>query len=246
LLTDFIDVSNGSATPFPSNRIVVYARPPVDEPRLAYFGDWIDLVVTHELAHVFHLDGANGLGRALRRVLGRYPWSWPVFPAIESPQWAIEGIATHMESALTGAGRVNGSYFEMALRAAVLEGAFFPVDRVTGGTPLWPAGNTAYIYGALFVDDLARRHGTAADAGVVARTQTSWLPPAVFFDRVGRDTLGRPFTDAFAEWRGTLEERYRRLADSLRASGVTSTERLPGGGYFLRLPRVGVDGRVVF
>ncbi|MFS8638090.1 MAG: hypothetical protein FWJ74_08380, partial [Gemmatimonadota bacterium] len=105
LLTDFIDVSNGSATPFPSNRIVVYARPPVDEPRLAYFGDWIDLVVTHELAHVFHLDGANGLGRALRRVLGRYPWSWPVFPAIESPQWAIEGIATHMESALTGAGR---------------------------------------------------------------------------------------------------------------------------------------------
>jgi Tol biopolymer transport system component len=246
LLTDFVDVSNGSATPFPSNRIVVYARPPVDEHRLAYFGDWIDLVVTHELTHVFHLDGAGGLGRVVRRVLGRYPWAWPVFPAIESPLWAIEGIATHMESALTGVGRVNGSYFDMSLRAAVLEGSFFPIDRVTGGTPLWPAGNAAYIYGALFFDDLARRHGTAVDAAVVARTQKSWLPPEVFFDRVGRGTLGRSFTDAFAEWRGALEERYHRLADSLRASGVTTTERLPGGGYFLRLPRVGVDGRVVF
>src|SRR5690606_34444634 len=177
------------ATPFPSNRIVVYARPPVDEHRLAYFGDWIELVVAHELTHVFHLDGAGGLGRVVRRGLARYPWAWPGFPPIAPPLWAVEGIATHMQSALTGVGRVNGSYFDMSLRAAVLEGSFFPIARVTGGTPLWPAGNAAYIYGALFFDDLARRHGTAVDAAVVARTQKSWLPPEVFFDRVGRGTL---------------------------------------------------------
>lgn len=246
LLTDFVDISNGTATPFPSNRIVLYARPPVEEHSLAYFEDWIDLVVTHELAHIFHLDGTGVIGGAARRLFGRLPLTWPIFPAAEAPLWAIEGLATYIESSLTGAGRVYGSYHDMVLRTAVLEGAFFPVDRVTGGTPLWPAGAAAYVYGSMFADYLARTYGDGVHEAVVERTVRSWLPTGVFFDRVGQGALGVSFSEAFDAWRATLEERYQRLADSLSAAGLTRSERLPGGGYDVRLPRVGPDGRVVF
>lgn len=246
LLTDFVDVSNGSATPFPSNRITLYARPPVDDHNLAYFDDWIDLVVTHELAHIFHLDGTGVIGGAARRIFGRLPVAWPIFPAADAPIWAIEGLATYMESALTGAGRVYGSYHDMVLRTAVLEGAFFPVDRVTGGTPLWPGASAAYVYGSMFADYLAKTYGAGVHEAVVKRSVRSWLPTGVFFDRVGRGALGVSFSEAFDAWRTSLEERYEALADSLHALGITESERLPGGGYDVRLPRVGADGRVVF
>src|SRR5690606_18553816 len=152
----------------------------------------------------------------------------------------------YIESALTGTGRVNGSYFDMVLRTAVLEDAFFQIDRVTGGTPLWPGGHTAYVYGAMFADALAREHGEEASERVVARSASAWVPPAIAFDRVGRRALDRSFSDAFAAWQASLDERYGRFADSLRAAGITETQRLPGGGYEVRFPRVGPDGRIVY
>src|SRR4030081_270524 len=50
------DYSNGSATPIPSNRIIVFAHPPLENEGLRVDEDWLTLVVTHELTHVFHLD----------------------------------------------------------------------------------------------------------------------------------------------------------------------------------------------
>src|SRR5687768_5812931 len=55
LLSDNSDVTNGYATPFPSNRIVIWVKPPVAETDLSHFRDWLDLVIQHELAHTFHL-----------------------------------------------------------------------------------------------------------------------------------------------------------------------------------------------
>ncbi|HEX6939944.1 MAG TPA: hypothetical protein VF158_11070 [Longimicrobiales bacterium] len=246
LLTDFVDASNGSATPFPSNRIVLYARPPVDVPSLAYFDDWIELVVTHELTHVFHLDASGALGAPLRAIFGRLPLSWPFFPAVGTPTWAVEGLATSIESDFTGEGRVHGSYHDMVLRTAVLEGAFDPIDRATGHGPTWPGGSRAYIYGSMFLDHLARRYGPGARKELVGRTARAWIPPFLAFDRVAKGVAGRSFSAEYAAWRETLASRYGRLADSLRAAGVTATERLTDAGYLLESPRVGPDGRVAY
>ncbi|HEX7117446.1 MAG TPA: hypothetical protein VF212_01580 [Longimicrobiales bacterium] len=246
LLTDFVDVSNGSATPFPSNRIILYARPPVDVPELAYFDDWIDLVVTHELTHVYHLDATGGLGSVLRAIFGRVPVGWPFFPAAGAPGWAVEGLATYIESAHTGAGRVNGSYHEMVLRTAVLEDAFDPIDRVTGHDPRWPGASRAYIYGSKFTAYLAEEHGPEVPKDLVERTAGAWSPPSLAYDRVAKGVIGRSFTDAYDAWRAGLEARYGRLADSLRAEGLTEPERLTGAGYVVEGPRVGPDGRVAY
>jgi hypothetical protein len=66
VVTDHVDFSNGFATPFTSNRIVVFARPPLGTPSLAFSRDWLELVVAHELVHIFHLEHAGPVGRAIR------------------------------------------------------------------------------------------------------------------------------------------------------------------------------------
>ena len=80
VLTDHADISNGFTRALPSNRIVVYAPPPVDGFGLPHMDEWLELVVTHELAHVFHQDRVRNLGGLLRKVMGRVPLEWPFFP----------------------------------------------------------------------------------------------------------------------------------------------------------------------
>ena len=64
VVADNVDFSNGYANTFPSNRIVVYAQPPVDVASLRFYDDWSELLITHELTHVFHLDRSRGAWRA--------------------------------------------------------------------------------------------------------------------------------------------------------------------------------------
>src|SRR5690606_20003278 len=137
VLTDAVDLANGSATPLPTNRIVLYADPPTEVAELAYTTDWLELLVLHELVHVFHLDRAGGVWGALRSLLGR---NAALFPHAYAPGWTLEGLATYYESRLTPGGRVRGSHFDMVLRAAALEGQLFTIERVSGGPRRWPSG----------------------------------------------------------------------------------------------------------
>src|SRR5207253_9616511 len=98
ILSDATDITNGYATPLPSNRITIFARPPVEELTLQIYDDWLELVVTHELTHIFHTNQAGKVGRALRTVFGRLPLTWPAFPILEQPRWNLEGLATMVES----------------------------------------------------------------------------------------------------------------------------------------------------
>ena len=52
VVADNVDYSQGYATTFPSNRIVIFAQPPVDEPSLRFYDDWSQLVGDDELAPV--------------------------------------------------------------------------------------------------------------------------------------------------------------------------------------------------
>src|SRR5436305_53840 len=71
LISDDVDFSNGSATPFPTNRIVVYANPPIQNSSLRFTDDRGAMAITHELTHIFHLDRSRGLWRVGQYVSGR-------------------------------------------------------------------------------------------------------------------------------------------------------------------------------
>jgi hypothetical protein len=242
LLADNLDYSNGLAGLFPRNRVVVYAHAPVDEPSLAYAYDWLELVVTHELAHVHHLDYASPVIRGFRSILGRAPL---LFPNATVPRWTTEGLATYLESRITGAGRVEGTYHEMVLRTAVLEDRFFSIDHVTGRPTSWPGGNAAYAYGSMFSEYLAERYGAERAARFVREVGGRWIP--YFTDDAARDAYGISFSRAWGEWRDSLRTAFRAQADSLRAAGLTEPEVLTEEGRTTGWPRFSPDGsRIAF
>ena len=241
LVTDHTDTSNGFATSVPYNRIVVFARPPLEGSTLSHFDDWMEIVITHELVHVFQLDHAGPIGSLIRSVLGRWESGWPTFPGFDLPLWTTEGLATYYESSLTGAGRLRGSYVDMVLRTAVLEDGLERLDQITGSSPNWPAGNRVYVYGASFFDHLGEtygeeRLGTFADA--VAR---QWIPYRV--NAGATDAFGVSFSEAWDGWRQELGTRFQALADSLAdAAPLTLAEPLAVEGRHARFPSVSPDG----
>ena len=170
LLTDNTDVSNGYATTFPSNRVVVYAVPPLNSRELRFHDDWLRMVITHELAHVFHLDRARGLWRLGRWVFGRNPL---FFPNLYTPSWVKEGLAIHYESSLTGSGRAVSTEFPVMLRAAALDSALVSFGRWSAATSRWPRGQTSYGYGSTL---MARAVGHA-EAGVAERVVEPGVAP---------------------------------------------------------------------
>lgn len=241
LVTDHTDVSNGFAQVTPSNRITVFARPPVDDIGLGYFDDWMELVITHELAHILHLDRAGTLGRILRSVFGRVPGTWPFFPGASLPRWTTEGMATWYESYLTDAGRTHGTYHDLLLRTAVLEGRFDDLGEASGRSPLWPSGNRSYAYGSLFFDHLLEEHGEEKMAEFVEAVAGQWIPYRL--DAAGREAFGVSLSDAWREWRRSLEEEAEALEEEVRRQGpVTRARRLTHRGRLALYPQPSPDG----
>ena len=243
LVTDHTDDSNGFAQVVPSNRIVVFARPPVDLFSLGYFDDWMELVILHELAHIVHLDYTrNPIGRLARATFGRVQAEWPFFPALGTPRWLIEGLATWYESQLTGAGRVRGTFQEMQLRTALIEGRFENIGQASGASPLWPAGHRPYTYGARFFEYLLERHGDDRMAAFVEAIAGQWIPYRL--DAAGRDAFGVPLTDEWERWEADLDAAHRDLDERLRQLGpITEPERLTTDVRWGFHPTVSPDGR---
>lgn len=240
VLTDHTDYSNGFANVVPSNRITLFARPPADGRSLTYFDDWMELVVTHELVHVFHLDPAGLLGRVLRGVLGRYPATWPFFPGRATPTWLTEGVATYYESTLTDAGRVHGTWQDMVLRTGVLESGLETLSMVSGRSPVWPAGRRPYVYGSEFFDHLLERTNGEGMSEFVEEVAGQLVPYRI--DAAARSAFGVSFSQAWEEWSAVVSSQYGALADSLAAlQPVTTGEPLIRGAREALHPRVSPD-----
>ncbi len=242
LVTDDTDFSNGLTIVSPSNRITVTARPPVDDPDLGFFDDWMQLVVTHELTHVFHLDRTGGFGSLLRPIFGRVPGTWPYFPNEALPRWATEGTAVWYESFLTHSGRLKGTYHDMVVRTAVLEGRFESLDQAGADSPVWPGGNRYYVYGSLFFQHLLDEHGPQKMGAFARAVAGQWIPFRL--DAASHKAFGTSFSDEWSAWGRELKTEYAGLDAKLAEQGpVTHAERLTPGGRLDFYPRVSRDGK---
>lgn len=241
LLTDHVDLTNGSARVTPSNRITVFARPPVDDPSLGYMDDWMELVITHELTHIFELSETGPLGHVLRGVFGRVPVTWPFFPDLGLPRWATEGTAVWYESLLTHSGRAEGTFQESQIRTAVLEHDFENLGQASGNSPKWPGTDRAYIYGALFFRHLLHEYGDARMGAFARAVAGQWVPYRL--DAAGRAAFGVSISDAWRAWTDSLKHEYAHLGERLSALGpLTRLQRLTNGGRWAWNVRVSPDG----
>ena len=207
VVADNVDFTNGLATPFPSNRIVVYAHPPVSVATLRLYDDWNALVITHELAHIFHLDRSGGWWRRAQRVFGRAPF---LFPNAYAPAWLTEGLAIYYESRVTGVGRLVGTEHRALARASAAEGQLPWLNQLSLGSSHFPGGEGAYAYGALMLDYLARTRGAEGMRTMVDALAEQSIP--FMLDRAARRGFGIGFAEAWRGWRDSVSAEVREDA----------------------------------
>ena len=247
VVTDDVDLSNGSATPFPTNRITVYANPPLQASALRFTDDWAAMVVTHELVHIFHLDRSRGIWKLGQWVFGRSPY---LFPNEYAPSWLTEGLAVYYESRLTGAGRIRGSEHAMLARAAAVDHRFPALNQVSLASPSFPFGESAYAYGSLFVDYVARTQGAARVSSFLEKESAQLIP--FWIDLPAKQGFGISFTRAYRAWRDSLLRTVSGLAPNEPLRGWRDLTR---DGVFVAFPRwlgdsalayTGTSGREVY
>ena len=248
ILSDATDASNGSATVIPRPLVVMYARPPVDEPSLESYDDWTVLVLQHEITHIFHLDRSRGWWRAAQAVFGRNP---VLFPNYYTPSWLTEGLAVYYESRFTTGGRLNGSFEAAVARSAAVDHAIPPLGQLSLATSRFPYGQSVYVYGSFVWDDLAQRHGSASVPAFVEYASGVTIP--FFLDREAKHTFGETFTHAWNHWRDSA---LTAVTDSAGFSSQSSPTvnslasargtELPGGGRYLIEPRWTSDTSLVY
>lgn len=204
VISDNVDYVNGYATPFPSNRIVVFAHPPRDASGLRNYDDWNALVVTHELTHIFHLDRSRGIWAFGQAIFGRNPL---LFPNLYEPHWVLEGLAVYFESRLTGVGRLESSEHSMTARAAALANRVPTLQELSPGTSRFPGGEAIYIYGSLLFDYLSRTQGPGSIRKFVESGAKTPLPFVLTL--TSRNAFGMSFQTAWEHWRDSLVREMR-------------------------------------
>lgn len=237
VISDDVDLSNGSATPFPTNRIVIFANPPVSETALRYTDDWAQLVITHELTHIFHLDRSRGIWALGQHVFGR---AQLLFPNFYDPAWLTEGLAVYEESHLTGAGRIQGSEHRMIARAAAVDHHFPALGTLSLAQGRFPFGESAYAFGSLFVDYLARTQGESRIRDFVEKSSAELIPYLI--NVPSKAAFGESFSTA---WRAFSDS----VARSIRvapAEPLAGWRQLTDDGVYVFAPRWLSDSAVVY
>jgi hypothetical protein len=236
VISDNIDFVNGFATPFPTNRIVLYAHPPTEASGLRAYEDWNALVVTHELTHIFHLDRSRGIWRFGQAIFGRNAM---LFPNLYEPRWVLEGLAVYFESRLTGEGRLESSEHYMTARAAALANRVPTLQELSPGTSRFPGGEAIYIYGSLLFDYLSRTRGPGSIRDFVERGSITPLP--FILTLTSRSAFGLSFQTAWRQWRDSLVRAMRASPEPM-----SGWRQLTSAGRVVQFPRWLGDSTLIY
>ena len=237
VLVDADDEPNGFATPLPYPFVTIRAVAPTGNDAFGNHEGWLRLALTHELAHVVHLEEANGLWRVGRRLFGRAPF---LFPNSLAMSWMIEGLAVYEETELTAFGRGRNADSRMVLRMAALEHRFPGEDQAIYGLDAWPAGDAPYLFGEAFVRRLSAESGEATLPRLARQHSTQIVP---FLDgRTLKKVTGAGLDAQWKAWRAQAAESFSREVQARRDAGLTPARRLTARGIRQVGPRFSPDG----
>lgn len=227
VLSDEADRPNGWATPYPSDRLMLFLTPPDTIDGLEDHAGWLELVFTHEYLHILHLDKAAGTPAALRTLFGRHLL---LFPNALQPAWFIEGLATHVETdTARGIGRGQSSYYAMLMRMEALAG-LKPLRQVNQPLVSWPMGDVPYLYGVHFYQWLAEHYGAEQLAALVDNYSDNVVP-----FRIGsnaQQVVGKSLDALWSEFSAEMSRRAAAQQAAIVARGLSEGRRLGADGYF--------------
>ncbi len=229
VVLDSADFANGLASPLPFNYTMIFLSPP-DEGELLQNREWLELVLTHELFHIVHVDMARGPALGLRRVFGRVPF---FFPNGLQPRWITEGLAVHAESEPGSSyGRLGNSQFEGMMRAEAGRGlrSLAEVNAGGRGFPL----NRDYLYGGYFFAFLQERYGQKAIADLIESYSDNVIPFRVHTNPAL--ITGKTMDVLWAEYQDWLTARFGKNVPSAAEGEVILRD------WSLTTPALSPDG----
>jgi hypothetical protein len=204
------DVANGFATPLPFNMIGVFLSPP-DEGELLTNSSWLDLLLVHEFTHAVHLDKVRGAPRILQTIFGNVPW---FIPNVFQPGWMVEGLAVYEESkGQPGQGRLKAPLFEGWLRAERKKG-FLTLREINADGRAQPL-NKQYLYGAYFMDFVARKYGVDKITDLVEQYSGNIIFPRLHSAPWG--ATGKMMDDLWDEFIADLTQQVDARAQAVLA-----------------------------
>lgn len=233
-LRDNSDTANGSATALPFPQINALTTAPESLSVLESYDDWIDILITHELTHVVHLDTVHGIPRIVNAIFGFGVLGKLSAPNILQPRWVIEGVATMDESDFSAQGRRKSAQFDAIIRMAVLEGTFQELDQISSGARVYPHGTSVYLYGVHFMYYLAARYGRDKLAELSHLYGGRVIPYGI--NRAAEDIYGVDFYTLWDEFKRDTTRRFRAQARRIRARGLRQGVRLTMAGESTRYP----------
>ncbi|MCA9653130.1 MAG: PD40 domain-containing protein [Myxococcales bacterium] len=243
-LYDTQDTANGLATSAPYPNIIAYTTAPESLSVLEAYDDWIDILITHELTHVVHLDTVHGIPRLINAIFGFGVLGKVTQPNILQPRWVVEGVATMYESDFSAQGRRRSAQFDAFIRMAVLEGAFQSLDQVSSNARIWPHGTSVYLYGVHFMYYIEARYGRDKLTELSHLYGGRIVPFGI--NRAVRDVLGVDFEQLWKEFQEDTKRRFQAQARRIRSRGLRQGRRLTFSGETTRYPFWSPDDQYVY
>lgn len=245
LLLDNTDSANGVTSPVERLGMILQITPPENWFSTTYYDDWLRLLIIHEYTHYLNMDATRGVWELLRTFFGD-----TLLPTSVWPSWMLEGLAVYMETRHTQSGRGRSPYFEMILRTAVAEGKldtsqFVKLNRLGGGQPWFPGGETSYLFGFGMIDQLVRSGSTPAQGmrQLSALTYHSSFRIPYLLNGNVENVSGKTW---YQHW-GDFMARTRAQADldlaQIRSIPMTPLQPLTHGGFTTLGAAASPDGR---
>jgi len=239
VLSDSDDAANGLAGPLPYNAIRLRAVAPDDLSALADYDDWPTLLLTHEHAHIVHLEHATGLPLLVQRIFGRV-----YTPQQFLPGWLVEGLAVVEETEHTTGGRGRGSMFDMFLRMDALADRVLPLDWIGFDGEPWPHGNVRYLYGQAFMGFITKKYGERALGRFVEEYGKRLVPYGI--GRAMQRATGETIETLYARFAQDLREHARTTRDAVLLRGEIDGVQLTRHGELTRTPRFVSNDELVY
>jgi len=245
ILNDNMDTVNASANPNYFNRINIYLRrPEIYTGMVGYYKSWLRLLITHEYAHILHLDMVKGEFKLFRQLFGRIPLIST--PNILQPYWMIEGYAVYAETEYTAGGRGNNDIYSMFLRTAFSTDQVYRIDQIHGMYDLgqWlPGSRSVYIYGASIFDYIVDIYG---EEKLVKISEEFSREPQRGINKIVERVLGIDLDRLYEDWKIQKERESFTLKSEIRDNRLTTPEKLTEHGWYTHNIAVSNAGDIAY
>ncbi len=212
-LRDDLDLSNGFYTPIPHNYINFFMVPPTN-----YLGgvtSWVDMLLTHELAHLFHINEEVGFPGELRDVFGNL---FILYPSFFIPDFIPEGFATYQETHIPDKiGRGADGSFDGLMRSEYLDKEGFKTLSKASYDSDFPF-NQEYVYGYQFFEAIDELYSQQKVFDYISHANTSIIPSRINYNN--EKVIGKNIKEFWnIDFKNYITDKYTSQIYNIRNAG---------------------------